>query len=158
METNEKILIFVDDHTINHHVVARSDIMDADWDTHFDSRPDGVFIQHLTASGHISDGLAEAISPGPLVSLSTIALPGVNSVIVPLPSVVVVVVVISDTCAHANGATTANAMLKSIFFMISLSCLSCHGNKVPCVPVLISAGQELAAILDSDARLRLRMF
>jgi len=40
-------------------------------------------------------------------------------VIVPLPSVVVVVVVlVPETCAHANGATTATAMLKSIFFMI----------------------------------------
>src|SRR6266498_1729370 len=85
----------------------------------------------------------------PLLSLSTIALPGVYSVIVPLPSVVVVVVVVSETCPHANGATTANTMLKSILFMISLSCLSCCGNKSP-VPVQIWAGQELAAILDSN--------
>src|SRR5437660_12090677 len=48
------------------------------------------------------------------------ALPGVNSVIVPLPSVVVVVVVVSETCAHANGAAAANAMLSSTFFMFSL--------------------------------------
>jgi len=34
---------------------------------------------------------------------------------------VVVVVVVSETCAHANGATTAKAMLKNIFFMISPS-------------------------------------
>jgi len=26
--------------------------------------------------------------------------------------------VVSETCPHANGATTANAMLKSVFFMI----------------------------------------
>jgi hypothetical protein len=46
----------------------------------------------------------------------------VYSVIVPLPSVVVVVVVVScETCPHANGATHAKAMLKSIFFMFSLS-------------------------------------
>src|SRR5215510_2255542 len=58
---------------------------------------------------------------GPLVSLSTIALPGVYSVIVPLASVVVVVVVVvvSETCAHANGATNAKAMLNRIFFMFS---------------------------------------
>ena len=37
--------------------------------------------------------------------------------IVPLASVVVVVVVVSDTCAHANGATNAKAMLNTIFFM-----------------------------------------
>src|SRR5437762_6253811 len=61
---------------------------------------------------------------GPPLSLSTIALPGVYSVIVPLPSVVVVVVVVSETCPHANGATTANAMLKSTFLIVfSLSCL-----------------------------------
>jgi hypothetical protein len=47
-------------------------------------------------------------------------LPGEYSVIVPLPSVVVVVVVVvSETCPHANGATTAKAMVKSIFLMIS---------------------------------------
>jgi len=37
---------------------------------------------------------------------------------VPLPSVVVVVVVVSDTCAHAKGATTAKAILSSIFFIL----------------------------------------
>jgi len=51
------------------------------------------------------------------------ALPGVKSVIVPLPSVVVVVVVVSETCAQANGATAANAMLSSTFFMFSLPVL-----------------------------------
>src|ERR1700736_4233222 len=44
-------------------------------------------------------------------------LPGENSVIVPLPSVVVVVVVVSETCAHANGAAIANAMLNITFFI-----------------------------------------
>jgi hypothetical protein len=44
-------------------------------------------------------------------------LPGVNSVIVPVPSVVVVVVVVCDTCAHANGAANANAMLNITFFI-----------------------------------------
>src|SRR5436853_5939931 len=47
-------------------------------------------------------------------------LPGENSVIVPLPSVVVVVVVVSETCAHANGAATANALLSISFFIDSL--------------------------------------
>jgi hypothetical protein len=37
-------------------------------------------------------------------------------VIVPSP-VVVVVVVVSETCAHANGAAAANAMLNSVFFI-----------------------------------------
>src|SRR5438094_1356020 len=54
-----------------------------------------------------------------LVSLRTIALPGVYSVIVPLASVVVVVVVVScETCPHANGATHAKAILRRTFFMI----------------------------------------
>src|SRR5439155_6061007 len=55
---------------------------------------------------------------GPALSLSTIVLPGVYSVIVPLPSVVVVVVVVSETCAHANGATTAKAILSSSCFIV----------------------------------------
>jgi hypothetical protein len=46
------------------------------------------------------------------------ALPGVNSVIVPPLSVVVVVVVVSETCAHANGAAAATAMLSSSFFIV----------------------------------------
>ena len=46
-------------------------------------------------------------------------LPGEYVVIVPLPSVVVVVVVeVSETCAHANGAATANAILNISFFII----------------------------------------
>ena len=53
---------------------------------------------------------------GRLQVFRTIALPGVNSVIVPAPSVVVVVVV-SETCAHANGAAIATAMLNSTFFI-----------------------------------------
>src|SRR4029077_4184467 len=53
----------------------------------------------------------------PAVSFSTIVLPGVNSVMVPVPSVVVVVVVVCDTCAHVNGAANANAMLNITFFM-----------------------------------------
>jgi hypothetical protein len=47
-------------------------------------------------------------------------LPGVYSVIVPVASVVVVVVVVSETCPHANGATNAKAILNTIFFMFSL--------------------------------------
>jgi hypothetical protein len=45
-------------------------------------------------------------------------LPGVYSVIVPLPSVVVVVVVVSETCAHASGAATAKAILSSSCFIV----------------------------------------
>ena len=45
-------------------------------------------------------------------------LPGVYSVMVPLPSVVVVVVVVCDTCAHANGVASPNAMHSIILFII----------------------------------------
>src|SRR5262249_54981962 len=51
-----------------------------------------------------------------------ITLPGVSSVIAPLPPVVVVVVV-CETCAHANGATTAQAVLSKNIFLFS--CLLC---------------------------------
>ena len=71
------------------------------------------------------------------------ALPGVYSVIVPLPSVVVVVVVVSETCPHANGATTANAILKSVFFMIPLSCFSCCGGKLSVYRLNSGAGRRI---------------
>src|SRR6266705_530887 len=62
-------------------------------------------------------------------------LPGVYSVMVPLPSVVVVVVVVCDTCAHANGAANPSAMHRIILFIFpffycrycNLSSLSCRG-------------------------------
>ena len=38
--------------------------------------------------------------------------------IVQLPSVVVVLVVVSETCAHAKGAATAKTMLSNIFFIV----------------------------------------
>jgi hypothetical protein len=53
----------------------------------------------------------------PPLSLSTITLPGVYSVMVPLPSVVLVVVVVSETCAHVKGAVITRAILTSIFFI-----------------------------------------
>src|SRR3954470_8239866 len=49
-------------------------------------------------------------------------LPGVYSVIVPLPSVVVVVVVVSETCAQANGAAIARAILNTILFIFFSFC------------------------------------
>jgi hypothetical protein len=80
--------------------------MDTDGNTHFNLCSHDVWIQHAAASRHVGDSLPEAI-------------PGVYSVIVPLPSVVVVMVVVCETCAHANGATNAKAMLNTIFFMFS---------------------------------------
>src|SRR6266496_4698878 len=82
---------------------------------------------------------------GPLVSLSTIVFPGVYSVIVPLPSVVVVVVVVSETCAHANGATTAKAILNSIFFIVLFPFLSL--SKANTSPRRFSRCWEVTALI-----------
>jgi len=67
----------------------------------------------------------------------------VYSVIVPLPSVVVVVVVVSETCAHANGATTANAMLRSNFFMIPPFCSVATMINVLCPPFKFENSENL---------------
>jgi hypothetical protein len=56
------ILILFEDHTINHHVVARADVMNADRDANLDFGSDDFFIQDAAAPSHISDGLAEAIT------------------------------------------------------------------------------------------------
>jgi hypothetical protein len=74
----------------------------------------------------------------------------VYSVIVPLPSVVVVVVVVSETCPHANGATTANAILKSTFLIVlSLSCLVAVAVSLSRAGLILRPDDEFAAILDS---------
>jgi len=77
-----------------------------------------VLIKFLAAFGHVND-----LFPKTAVSLSTMLLPGVYSVIVP-PLSVVVVVVVCDTCAHAKGAATANAMLRITFFIFPFCLLS----------------------------------
>jgi hypothetical protein len=56
---------------------------------------------------------------------------------------VVVVVVVSETCAHANGATTANAMLRSNFFMISPFLFSSGNDKRPLFPVKFENPENL---------------
>ena len=123
----QPISIFVEDNAINHHVVARAHIVDMNGHADFDACPDRLFIKRFAALGHIGNSLAEPITAWPLVSFKTMALPGVNSVIVPPPSVVVVVeVVVSETWAHANGAAAATAMLSSSFFIFWLSCLVCE--------------------------------
>ena len=63
LETNETKLIFVQDHAIHHHSVASPGVMDSDGNTHFNPCFHDVFIQHLTAARHISNGFAEAIMP-----------------------------------------------------------------------------------------------
>jgi|SRR6266513_1372002 len=59
------LLILVENHAINHDVVARSDVMDADWDTHLNSRSYGIFIEDLAAPRHISNCLSEVVTPRP---------------------------------------------------------------------------------------------
>jgi len=63
--------------------------------------------------------------------------PGVNSVIVPLPSVVVVVVVVDETYPQAKGATAANAMLNTVFFMLFLSSWCAIGRNAPASRLLL---------------------
>jgi hypothetical protein len=65
-------------------------------------------------------------------------LPGLNSVIVPEASVVVVVVVVSDTWAHANGAATASAMLNITFFIFGF--LRCSPGPTERIAGSLAAG------------------
>src|SRR5215469_7115726 len=76
-------------------------------------------------------------------------LPGVYSVIVPLASVVVVVVVVSETCPHANGASHANAMLNTAFFIFSPLLVHCGGNHRSMYP-LMGESKGLPLYPDSD--------
>src|SRR4029077_4419820 len=57
------LLILVENHAINHYVVAGSNVMDLHRDTYSNSRFDGICIQGLATPRHISDSLSEAISP-----------------------------------------------------------------------------------------------
>ncbi len=58
-------LVFVHNHSIHDHSVARPSVMDSDRNSHFDPCSHDVFIQHLTATRDISNGFAEAIMPRP---------------------------------------------------------------------------------------------
>src|SRR5207249_5986230 len=53
--------ILVEDHAINHQVVACSHIMDADRDPYFDLGSYCISVEDLAAPRHISDRLAEAV-------------------------------------------------------------------------------------------------
>ena len=53
------LLIFVDNHSINHHVVACANVMNPDWSADFHSGPYNIFIEHLTAPRHVRDGLTK---------------------------------------------------------------------------------------------------
>src|SRR4029450_10392491 len=80
-----------------------------------------------------------------------IVLPGLYCVIVPLPSVVVVVVVVSETCPHANGATTAKAMVKNIFFIFPFLVLVAMAITLPAPGLIFRRRKELTTMLNSDA-------
>ena len=87
----------------------------------FYPRLDSFLIQSLAALGHVCNlFLSDSGSCAPLVSLSAITLPGAYSVTVRHRPVVVVVVVVLEVCPQANGATTANAMLNIVFFIVIL--------------------------------------
>ena len=92
--------------------------MDVNWNSQFDPGLNRLLVQRFTALRHVSHRLAESVMTRPAGLLSVITLPGVYSVIVPPPSVVVVVVVVLEVCPHANGATTASAMLNNVFFIL----------------------------------------
>jgi hypothetical protein len=64
-------------------------------------------------------------------------------VIVPLASVVVVVVVVSETCPHANGATNAKAMLNTSFFMFSPLLLELRQPYSPSFPSKFEDSKDL---------------
>src|SRR5205809_183221 len=73
METSERLtillLILVENYPINHHIVACSDIVNSDGDTHFNSRAYHIPIEDLAAPRHISDGFPETVSPRPAAFL-----------------------------------------------------------------------------------------
>lgn len=48
-------LILVDNDSINHHVVACANVVNTDRSADFHSRLYNIFIEHLTASRHVSD-------------------------------------------------------------------------------------------------------
>src|SRR5437867_5645557 len=62
-------LILIENHAINHHVVARSDVMDPDWKTDFNSRSHDIFIQGFATPRHISDRLSEVVGTRPATFL-----------------------------------------------------------------------------------------
>ena len=110
-------LILVEDHAVDEHVVTLGNVMHAHWGAHFDAGAHRGFVEFLTASGHVNDLFAEAIVSRAGTFLQHDCAARRHSVIVPLPSVVVVVVEVSVTWAHANGAATANAILSISFFI-----------------------------------------
>src|SRR6266404_5850889 len=131
------MLIVLEDYTINDLVLACPGIVDANGNAHFDSGFHGLFVENLAAPAHISDRFTEAIvhrSTGLLKNDCT-----ARTVLsdFPVSSVAAVVVVVvcwfgfgtswvfisgcRRVCPHANDATTAKAVVNSIFFMISSS-------------------------------------
>jgi hypothetical protein len=56
-------LIFVENHSINHHVVPCANVVHPDRSPDFYPRPYDIFIEHLTASRHVSNCLTKMVRP-----------------------------------------------------------------------------------------------
>src|SRR6478736_481071 len=57
------LLIFVENHSINHHVVSCANVVNPDRSADFHSRLYDIFVEHLTASRHVSDCLTKMVCP-----------------------------------------------------------------------------------------------
>src|SRR6266550_2982623 len=57
------LLILVENHSINHHVVPCANVVDSDWNADFHFRPYDIFIEHLPAPRHVSDSVTKMVSP-----------------------------------------------------------------------------------------------
>jgi hypothetical protein len=55
------LLILVENHSINHHVVPSAHVMDSHWDANFHFGPYDIFIEHFPAPRHVSDRLTKMV-------------------------------------------------------------------------------------------------
>src|SRR4029077_7974644 len=55
------LLIFVENHSINHYIVPCANVMDSDWNADFHSGAHDIFIEHFTAPRHVCDRLTKAV-------------------------------------------------------------------------------------------------
>ncbi len=59
------LLIFVENDSIDHHVVSRANIVNPNWSADLHSRPYDIFVEHLTTSRHVTNGLTKMVCPRP---------------------------------------------------------------------------------------------
>ena len=91
--------------------------MNTHWHPDFYSGANSCFIQLSAALGHVNDLFPKAVLLWTCCLFQHNGAAGSELSDGSLPSVVVVVVVVSDTCAHASGVANANAMLNITFFI-----------------------------------------